>query len=61
VRIAFDGPEQPMLARELEDEERDHWYERGIEIYPGWVQYRKRAPRRIPVIELVTIPGNDPA
>jgi deazaflavin-dependent oxidoreductase (nitroreductase family) len=53
VRIAFDGPEQPMLARELEDEERDHWYERGIEIYPGWVQYRKRAAhRRIPVIEL---------
>ena len=32
-----------MVARELEGEERERWYERGIEIYPGWVQYRKRA------------------
>jgi deazaflavin-dependent oxidoreductase (nitroreductase family) len=61
ARILFDGSEQDMVARELDGEERAHWYERGIEIYPGWVQYRKRAPRRIPVIELVTIPGNDPA
>ena len=43
-----------MTARELEGEQRDHWSERGIECYPGWVAYRKRtAPyRRIPVIEL---------
>jgi hypothetical protein len=42
-----------MTARELDSEERAQWYERGIEIYPGWVQYRKRAAhRRIPVIEL---------
>jgi deazaflavin-dependent oxidoreductase (nitroreductase family) len=53
TRVLFDGVEREMVARELEDEaERARWYERGIEIYPGWVQYRKRAPRRIPVIEL---------
>jgi deazaflavin-dependent oxidoreductase (nitroreductase family) len=52
TRVLFDGDERAMLARELEGAERDGWYERGIEIYPGWVQYRKRAPRRIPVIEL---------
>jgi hypothetical protein len=53
ARILFDGSEQDMVARELDGEERAHWYERGIEIYPGWVQYRKRAAhRRIPVIEL---------
>ena len=52
TRILFDGDERDMVARELEGDERDRWYERGIEIYPGWVQYRKRAPRRIPVIEL---------
>ena len=50
--MLFDGGEQEMIARELDGEERAHWYERGIEIYPGWVQYRKRAPRTIPVIEL---------
>ncbi len=52
TRILFDGDEREMVARELEGEERERWYERGIEIYPGWVQYRKRAQRRIPVIEL---------
>jgi deazaflavin-dependent oxidoreductase (nitroreductase family) len=52
VRILFEGEEQEMVARELEGDDRAHWYERGIDIYPGWVQYRKRAPRTIPVIEL---------
>ena len=52
TRVLFDGSEQAMVARELDGDERDRWYERGIEIYPGWVQYRKRAPRKIPVIEL---------
>ena len=51
--ILFDGVSRDMTARELDGEERAQWYERGIEIYPGWVQYRKRAAhRRIPVIEL---------
>jgi hypothetical protein len=53
--VLFDGDEREMVARELEDDERAHWYERGIEIYPGWVQYRKRVPRRIPVIELTAL------
>jgi deazaflavin-dependent oxidoreductase (nitroreductase family) len=52
TRVLFDGSEQAMVARVLEGEERERWYERGIEIYPGWVQYRQRAPRVIPVIEL---------
>jgi deazaflavin-dependent oxidoreductase (nitroreductase family) len=51
--VLFDGVRRDMTARELDGEERAGWYERGIEIYPGWVQYRKRAAnRRIPVIEL---------
>ena len=52
ARVLFDGKRLEMVARELDGEERERWYERGIEIYPGWVQYRKRAPRKIPVIEL---------
>ena len=50
--ILFDGVRRDMVARELEGEDRERWYARGIEIYPGWVQYRERAPRRIPVLEL---------
>jgi deazaflavin-dependent oxidoreductase (nitroreductase family) len=53
ARIVFEGRRQEVVARELEGEERERWYERGIEIYPGWSEYRKRAaPRQIPVIEL---------
>ena len=52
--VLFDGTRREMTARELEGEARERWYERGIEIYPGWVQYRKRANRKIPVLELVT-------
>jgi deazaflavin-dependent oxidoreductase (nitroreductase family) len=53
VTVTFGGAPRQMAARELEGEERERQYARGIEIYPGWTQYRKRAAhRRIPVIEL---------
>jgi deazaflavin-dependent oxidoreductase (nitroreductase family) len=51
--VSFEGVTRDVVARELEGEERDRHYERGIEIYPGWTEYRKRAAhRRIPVLEL---------
>src|SRR5918995_1568334 len=51
--VQFDGVTREMTARELDGADRERWYERGIEIYPGWVQYRKRASHRnIPVMEL---------
>ena len=52
AQVLFDGRRLDVVARELDGEERERWYARGIEIYPGWVQYRKRAQRKIPVIEL---------
>ena len=53
--MTFEGRKREMVARELEGEERERWYERGIQIYPGWVEYRERMAkyRIIPVIELV--------
>jgi len=55
VTVTFEGRTREMVARELEGDEREQWYERGIQIYPGWVEYRKRTAeyRLIPVIELV--------
>jgi deazaflavin-dependent oxidoreductase (nitroreductase family) len=51
--IIFEGERRDVVARELDGEERERWYARGVEIYPGWTQYRKRAAHRtIPVIEL---------
>jgi deazaflavin-dependent oxidoreductase (nitroreductase family) len=56
--IVFEGVERDVVARELTGEEREHWYARGIEVYPGWTHYRKRAShRRIPVIELTPADG----
>jgi deazaflavin-dependent oxidoreductase (nitroreductase family) len=55
--IVFEGERREVLARELSGEERERWYARGIEIYPGWTSYRRRAAhRRIPVIELRPVP-----
>jgi deazaflavin-dependent oxidoreductase (nitroreductase family) len=54
--IRFEGVTQEVVARELEGEERARHYDRGIEIYPGWTTYRKRAAhRRIPVLELTPV------
>ncbi len=54
--IVFEGVTREVVARELEGEERDRHYERGIEIYPGWTAYRERAAhRRIPVLELTPV------
>jgi deazaflavin-dependent oxidoreductase (nitroreductase family) len=54
--VRFEGRTLEMAARELDGAERERHYERGIEIYPGWTQYRKRAAHReIPVIELAPV------
>jgi deazaflavin-dependent oxidoreductase (nitroreductase family) len=54
--VCFEGMTRDMLARELAGEERERHYTRGIEIYPGWTTYRKRAAhRRIPVLELTPV------
>ena len=51
--IVFENRTREVTARVLEGEERERHYARGIEIYPGWTQYRVRAAhRQIPVIEL---------
>jgi deazaflavin-dependent oxidoreductase (nitroreductase family) len=54
--VCFEGVTREMLARELEGDERERHYARGIEIYPGWTQYKRRAAhRRIPVLELTPV------
>ena len=42
-----------MHARELKDAERQRYVDLGIEVYPWWEPYHRRAvPRQIPVIML---------
>jgi deazaflavin-dependent oxidoreductase (nitroreductase family) len=54
--VVFEGVTREVVARELEGEERQRHYARGIETYPGWRQYRERAAhRQIPVMELTPV------
>jgi deazaflavin-dependent oxidoreductase (nitroreductase family) len=51
--MSVNGVTQHVVAFELAGAERERWYQRGIDINPGWVQYRQRAShRQIPVIRL---------
>jgi deazaflavin-dependent oxidoreductase (nitroreductase family) len=53
AHVALVGEARDVVARELTGEERTRCYEMGIEIYPGWVNYRERASHReIPVFRL---------
>jgi deazaflavin-dependent oxidoreductase (nitroreductase family) len=54
--VCFEGVTREVVARELYGDERERLYARGIEVYPGWTQYEKRAAhRRIPVLELTPV------
>lgn len=48
-----DGPEaHEYVAREIEGEERDVWWERAVEAYPPYAEYQQKTDRRIPVFLL---------
>lgn len=50
--VELDGKRQEMVATEVTGPERDALYARGVEIYPGWTVYKKRAGREIPIFRL---------
>jgi len=53
VKITWRGSSVEMHARELSGEERRRYLARGLEAYPWWQQYdRRAAPRQLPVIML---------
>jgi deazaflavin-dependent oxidoreductase (nitroreductase family) len=51
--VSWKGSAVAMRARELKGEERQRYVARGLEAYPWWEEYHRRAaPRKIPVIML---------
>jgi deazaflavin-dependent oxidoreductase (nitroreductase family) len=51
--VTWNGSAVEMHARELKDAERQRYVDLGIEVYPWWEPYHRRAaPRQIPVIML---------
>ena len=46
-----DGPEPfDAVARELEGEERQEWWDRAVAAYPPYAEYQQRTERLIPVL-----------
>ena len=46
-----DGPEPfDAVARELEGEERQEWWDRAVAAYPPYAEYQQRTKRLIPVL-----------
>lgn len=53
VMITWKGSSIEMHARELSGAERQRYVDLGLEAYPWWEQYHRRAePRQVPVIML---------
>jgi deazaflavin-dependent oxidoreductase (nitroreductase family) len=56
AEVSWGGSAVQMRARELKGEERQLYIDRGLEAYPWWEQYHRRAaPREVPVIMLEPI------
>ena len=46
-----DGPEPfDAVVREVDGEERQTWWDRGVAVYPPYAEYQARTERRIPVL-----------
>lgn len=50
--IEIGDVEREVVAHELNGEERELYYQRGVDVYPGFTLYRRRARREIPVLAL---------
>ena len=49
VRIQDGADVFDVTVRELDGEERDVWWKRGVEAYPPYAEYQANTERRIPV------------
>jgi deazaflavin-dependent oxidoreductase (nitroreductase family) len=48
-----DGPQRgDFIAREVDGDERDRWWQRAVEVWPDYDTYQTKTDRRIPVFVL---------
>jgi deazaflavin-dependent oxidoreductase (nitroreductase family) len=55
--IEIGGVTREVVARDLKGEERERYYHRAVDIYPGFTLYQRRAQREIPVLALDPVQG----
>ena len=53
-----DGPvKRDYVAREVDGEEREQWWERAVAAFPPYADYQRKTERRIPVLVLEPVEG----
>ena len=53
-----DGPvRRDYVAREVDGEERERWWERAVAAFPPYAEYQRKTERRIPVLVLEPLEG----
>ena len=53
-----DGPvKRDYVAREVDGEEREQWWERAVAAFPPYAEYQRKTERRIPVLVLEPLEG----
>ena len=53
-----DGPvRRDYVAREVDGEEREQWWERAVAAFPPYAEYQRKTDRRIPVLVLEPVEG----
>ena len=53
-----DGPvTRDYVAREVDGEEREQWWERAVAAFPPYADYQRKTERRIPVLVLEPVEG----
>ncbi|WP_109473628.1 nitroreductase family deazaflavin-dependent oxidoreductase [Ornithinimicrobium cavernae] len=52
VSVLDGTTETPMTSRELSGEERELWWDRGVEAFPPYADYQKKTDRIIPIFLL---------
>jgi F420H(2)-dependent quinone reductase len=56
-----DGPRRgDFIAREVDGDERDRWWERAVEVWPDYDTYQTKTDRRIPVFVLDPMTPDEP-
>jgi F420H(2)-dependent quinone reductase len=48
--IEIGGVARDMIAHEVRGDERERYYQRAIDVYPGFALYQSRVNREIPVL-----------
>jgi deazaflavin-dependent oxidoreductase (nitroreductase family) len=54
ARLVYDHKEKKYLAHEALEAERELYWQKAVDLYPGYARYQERAaPRLIPVMVMV--------